>query len=254
MPVSGEQDHAKQRVRRQVWDDLTSAGAVHDASVYGRIPDFKGAEEAAARLASLPQWRAARVVKAVPDRAQLSVRARALAEGRTVYMAVPKLATPRPFYLLDPARLSVPPVEAAASRTAAAVAPTVEVDEMRPVDLVVLGSVAVNREGVRIGKGAGYSDLEFALLTEAGLITGETVVVTTVHSLQVVDGPIPAGEHDAGVDLIVTPDDVISCSAPHRPAGLLWDRLPPEKIAAIPALAARRATLGGAREMPGLPD
>ncbi|MEU4684813.1 5-formyltetrahydrofolate cyclo-ligase [Streptomyces xinghaiensis] len=250
MPVSGEQDHAKHWVRRQVWDDLTSAGAVHDASVYGRIPNFKGAEQAAVRLASLPQWCAARVLKAVPDRAQLPVRARALAEGRTVYMAVPKPATPRPFYLLDPTRLSVPPGEAAASPTAAAVAPTVEVDDMRPVDLVVLGSVAVNREGVRIGKGAGYSDLEFALLTEAGLITGETVVVTTVHSLQVVDGPIPAGEHDAGVDLIVTPDDVISCSAPHRPAGLLWDRLPPEKIAAIPALAARRAPLGGAREMP----
>ncbi|MBQ0983677.1 5-formyltetrahydrofolate cyclo-ligase [Streptomyces sp. F63] len=243
--MPGEQDQAKQRIRRQVWDALTKANAVHDTSVYGRIPNFKGAEQAAARLASLPQWRAARVVKAVPDKAQLAVRAMALADGKTVFMAVPKLATPRPFYLLDPARLAVAPIEAAASRTAAAVAPTVEVDEMRPIDLVVLGSVAVNREGVRIGKGAGYSDLEFALLAEAGLVTAETVVVTTVHPLQVVDGPIPAGDHDAGVDLIVTPDDVIACSAPHRPAGLLWDRLPPEKIAAIPALAARRAVRDG---------
>lgn len=112
---------------------------------------------------------------------------------------------------------------------------------MLPIDLVVLGSVAVNREGVRTGKGAGYCDLESALLTEAGLITGETVVVTTVHSLQVVDGPIPAGDHDAGVDLIVTPDATITCPAPHRPEGLLWDRLQMETIAAIPALAARQA-------------
>ncbi|MFD5450797.1 5-formyltetrahydrofolate cyclo-ligase [Streptomyces sp. NPDC127100] len=71
-----------------------------------------------------------------------------------------------PFYLLDPAALAVPPAEAAATRTAAVVAPTVEVDALRPLDLIVLGSVAVNRDGARIGKGAGYSDIEFALLTK----------------------------------------------------------------------------------------
>jgi 5-formyltetrahydrofolate cyclo-ligase len=29
---------------------------------------------------------------------------------------------------------------------------------------VVCGSVAVNRQGARVGKGGGFSDLEFALL------------------------------------------------------------------------------------------
>lgn len=45
---------------------------------------------------------------------------------------------------------------------------------MRPVDLIVCGTVAVNRRGVRVGKGGGYSDLEFALLVEAGLMIDET--------------------------------------------------------------------------------
>jgi 5-formyltetrahydrofolate cyclo-ligase len=44
------------------------------------------------------------------------------------------------------------------------------VADMRPVDIVVCGSVAVNRQGARLGKGAGYSDIEVALLQEAGLI------------------------------------------------------------------------------------
>lgn len=232
-------DRAKQAVRTQVWDTLTAADAVHDLSVHGRIPNFKGAEEAAARLAGLPAWQRAEIVKAVPDKAQLPVRARALEDGKTVYMAVPKLATLKPFYLLDPAALTVPPSEAAASRTAAVIAPTVEVDALRPLDLIILGSVAVNRDGARIGKGAGYSDLEFALLAEAGLVTPETIVVTTVHSLQVTETPIPTTGHDVSVDLIVTSDETIACPNPHRPAGVDWSALTAERIAAIPALAAR---------------
>jgi 5-formyltetrahydrofolate cyclo-ligase len=50
----------------------------------------------------LPVWHAARTVKAVPDKAQLPVRARALTEGKLVYMAVPRLADALPFFLLDP--------------------------------------------------------------------------------------------------------------------------------------------------------
>lgn len=232
-------DDAKRLVRTQVWKALDAADAVHDDTAHGRIPNFRGSEEAAARLAELAGWKKARVVKAVPDKAQLPVRARALDEGKIVYMAVPKLATLKPFYLLDPATLDVPPSEAATSRVAATIAPTVEVEALRPVDVVVLGSVAVNRDGARIGKGAGYSDLEFALLTEAGLIRRDTLVVTTVHTLQVIDDPIPVADHDVKVDLIITPEEVIECTAPHRPRGILWDHLDAAKIAAIPALQTR---------------
>ncbi|MEV4033695.1 5-formyltetrahydrofolate cyclo-ligase [Streptomyces umbrinus] len=238
--MSATHDEAKERVRAQVWDALDAADAVHDVTAHGRIPNFKGSERAANRLAALDAWKRAKVLKAVPDKAQLPVRARALAEGKLVYMAVPKLATPKPFYVLDPAVLEAPPHEAATSRVAATVAPTADVDALRPIDVVVLGSVAVNRTGARIGKGAGYSDIEFALLTEAGLVNAETLVVTTVHSLQVIDVPIPTTEHDVNVDLIVTPDEIIACTTPHRPTGIFWERLDVAKIAAIPALQARR--------------
>ncbi|MGW8375429.1 5-formyltetrahydrofolate cyclo-ligase [Streptomyces sp. ODS28] len=242
MPTPVDED--KQRVRERVWDLLDMHEVVQAGSAHGRIPNFRGAEQAAERLAGLFFWPRAEFIKAVPDKAQLPVRARALSEGKTVFMAVPKLADPKPFYLLDPAQLPVPPQEAASSKVAATVAPRVGVEQLRPVDLVVVGSVAVNRAGVRLGKGAGYSDLELAFLREAGLIGEHTVVVTTVHALQVLEEELPAGEHDFGVDLIVTPDEIITCTAPHRPAGLVWEHLDPAKIASIPVLAARAATDG----------
>lgn len=231
-------DRVKQAFRERMWALLEQERAA-PPGVRGRIPAFFGAQAAADRLATLPAWHAARVVKAVPDKAQLPVRARALAEGKLVYMAVPRLADELPFYLLDPSVLPVPAAEAASSRVAATVARNVDVDQMRPVDLVVCGSVAVSRAGVRLGKGAGYSDIEVALLQEAGLIGPATTIVTTVHDLQVVDEELPETEHDFSVDLIITPSEVIACHPPRRPRGLLWQDLSAEKIAAIPALAAR---------------
>ena len=236
-------DEAKQMARKRIWARL-AAEAAAPTGVYGRIPAFFGAEAAADRLAMLPVWQAARTIKAVPDKAQLPVRARALSEGKLVYMAVPRLADPLPFFLLDPASLTVPPEEAASSHVAETVARKVDVDTMQPVDLIICGSVAVDRRGVRLGKGAGYSDIELALLQEAGLMRAETKIVTTVHPLQVVDESLPETGHDFGVDLIVTPDEVIACESPRRPSGLVWEDLDPEKIAGIPVLARRAAQRG----------
>lgn len=119
-------------------------------------------------------------------------------------------------------------------------APKVAVEDMRRVDVVVCGSVAVNRRGSRLGKGAGYCDIAVALLQEAGRIGPSTVIVTTVHPLQVIDDAVPETEHDFSVDLIVTPDEVIECEPQRHPTGLYWNNLTAAKIAAISVLAARR--------------
>lgn len=102
----------------------------------------------------------------------------------------------------------------------------VDLDQMPPIDLVVCGSVAIDRHGARLGKGAGYSDLEVALLTEAGLFSALTTIATTVHALQVVDHGLPKTGHDFGVDL-VSPGEVIACGPLHRPRGLYCPDLHP---------------------------
>lgn len=234
--MASDIDRAKQETRDRVWARLEREAAA-PPGVAGHIPNFVGAEQAAARLAELEAWRTAKVIKSNPDKGQLPVRLRALQEDKLLYMAVPRLATPKPFYLLDPATLTTPFETAATSTGAAGAAQMIGVDEMRPVDLIVCGSVAVDRRGVRVGKGAGYSDIEVALLTEAGLMRPETVIVTTVHRLQVVDDELPETEHDFSVDLIVTPDEVIQCGPPRRPSGVVLEHLSTEKVKEIPALA-----------------
>jgi 5-formyltetrahydrofolate cyclo-ligase len=211
----------------------------------GRIPNFTGAEAAAERLRALPEWERARTLKANPDSAQLPVRQRALQDGKTVYMAVPRLAEPEPFFLLDPDQLADPPRKAASISGAARSARRAGLADLTEVDLVVMGSVAVGEDGARLGKGGGFADLEFALAAAAGLIGPRTVAVTTVHELQLrPSGVIPLTSHDVPVDFIITAERVIDCRPvrPRRPAAaILWEDLTAEKIEAIPLLTALQA-------------
>ena len=111
------------------------------------------------------------------------------------------------------------------------------VAEMRPVDLVISGSVAVNRAGVRVGKGGGYADLEYGLATAAGIVTPDTPVLTTIHPMQLLAEDLPRTDHDVPLDYAVTPDEIIHCNGqlPH-PRGIYWQDLEEKKIAAIPLL------------------
>jgi 5-formyltetrahydrofolate cyclo-ligase len=235
---------AKAALRQDVWSAMRAAKVARFPGAEGRIPNFTGAEAAAERLRAMPVWQAAETLKANPDSAQLPVRQRALQDGKTVYMAVPRLAGPEPFFALDPAHLSDPPRKAASISGASRSARRVTLAEVLPVDLVVMGCVAVSQDGARLGKGGGFADLEFALATAAGLISPQTTAVTTVHELQVLPpGTIPLTSHDVPVDFIVTPDRIIDCRPSHGPrrtAALQWDDLTEEKIAAIPLLAAQR--------------
>jgi 5-formyltetrahydrofolate cyclo-ligase len=242
---------AKAALREQVWAAMTAAHVARFPGAAGRIPNFSGAEAAAERLRALPPWQAAHTLKANPDSAQLPVRQRALQDGKTVYMAVPRLAAEDPFFALDPDHLSDSPRAAASIRGAERSARKVPLSELAPVDLVVMGSVAAAPDGARLGKGGGFADLEYALATAAGLIGQDTACVTTVHELQLRPaGTIPVADHDVPVDFIVTPERVIDCRAHRRSrpaAGVRWDDLTDEKVAAIPLLTRIRPGAGRAR-------
>jgi 5-formyltetrahydrofolate cyclo-ligase len=235
----------KAALREQVWSALSDAHVTRFPGARGRIPNFTGAEAAARRLAETDEWSKARTIKANPDSPQWPVRQRALEDGKTVYMAVPRLAGQRPFFLLDPNDLADPPRQASSIKGASRSARTVDLDELSPVELVVTGCVAVGTDGARLGKGGGFSDLEFAVASAAGLIGPDTVIATTVHAHQVLaNGTIPTTDHDVWLDLIVTPDEVIRPRRRQRrrAGSVRWDELTEEKLSSMPFLAAMRRT------------
>ena len=230
---------AKQELRERIWATLSERKHARFPGARGRIPNVTGAEAAADRLRETEVWQRARTLKCNPDSAQWPVRQRALQDGKTVYMAVPRLAEENPFFLLDPDDLGGrTPRQASSIKGATAAGRTVAVADLEPVDLVVTGCVAVSPDGSRLGKGGGFSDLEFAVAAEAGLVAADTPVVTTVHEDQVLaDGEIPSVDHDVRLDLIVTAERTIhSTRAARHPAVVVWDELTEEKIAAIPLL------------------
>lgn len=107
------------------------------------------------------------------------------------------------------------------------------------VDLVVLGSVCVSREGYRLGKGEGFADLEFAMMVRMGAITENTKVITTVHDCQIVDD-LPSQlfkEHDVPVDIIITPTQTIIVQQKVKKySGIIWEMLSERKLATMPVL------------------
>jgi 5-formyltetrahydrofolate cyclo-ligase len=233
----------KQDIREQVWKAIDESDAKRFPGTYGRIPNFVGAERAAERLCELDVWKQAMVLKCNPDSPQRAVRLRALKAGKVVYMAVPRLRELKCFIELDPAKLGKNITKASSIEGAFQFGRSVGPDGMRPIELIICGTVAVNSAGARIGKGGGYSDLEYGLARQSGLVRPTTPIVTTVHDIQVLDRKLPGVAHDIPVDYVITPTKVIATRTKlPRPEGIYWDYLPEEKIAAIPYLKALRSS------------
>ena len=96
-------------------------------------------------------------------------------------------------------------------------------------DYCVTGAGVVSREGVRWGKGHGYGDISWAILSEIGLVDDSTPIVVCTHDFAVVDEDIPASPTDISPDWIITPTQTIELARKTpKPTRIDWDRLTPE--------------------------
>lgn len=136
-----------------------------------------------------------------PDYAQRKIRENALKDGKLLIMASPRLR--HGYLLIDPK--NVKNKEKSASTIKGAFKFGKQVEEFPKPDLIIEGSVAVDRHGHRLGKGHGYGDQEINMIRSK---FGSILVVTPVHDIQVV-GLVPSEKHDEKVNIIVTPDSVI---------------------------------------------
>ncbi len=226
--------NSKDAARQHVWDSLKDQKlARFPFPIHGRIPNFKGAEAAAKLLFEVSPWKDAKFLKINPDSPQKPLREEALKRGITYFMPTPRLKAG--FKKFDPARIPKDKFrEAAALSTCDAWAEEVPLDALPRIDAIVAGSVAVTRTGKRCGKGAGYSDIEFAILRELG--HPAVPVATTVHSVQVVED-FPRDDIDLPLTIVVTPDEIIKVAQPFSaPAGIHWDRLSDQDLDHMPVL------------------
>ena len=224
----------KQSARQAVWDTLKAEKlAAFPFPPHGRIPNFKGAKDAALRLFDEPEWRDAKRIKVNPDSPQKYVRAEALRRGITVYVPTPKLKAG--FLKLDPAKIPFDAIKDASQMSRCAKwAEPVALKDLPQMDAIVTGCVAVTESGRRAGKGAGYSDIEFAILRELG--HAAVPVATTVNDVQVV-GDFPIGSNDLPLTVIATPTRTIRIeNPPPPPSSIEWDRLSDQDLEDMPVL------------------
>jgi 5-formyltetrahydrofolate cyclo-ligase len=154
-------------------------------------------------------------------------------------MAVPRLREVAPFIELDPNELGADRLWHASSiKGAFELGRPARLSGMPRIDLILTGCVGVARDGVRLGKGGGYSDLEYGLLREHGKVDGQTPIVTTLHPSQLLRrGSLPRCAHDITIDRVFLPERAVTLPRVHaRPTGILWRALSQEKIDSIPVL------------------
>lgn len=233
---------SKASARGWAWDRLQAEKlARFPFPPHGRIPNFVGADLAARRIFEELPWREARAIKVNPDSPQRPVRQLALSRGIRVYVPTPRLTGG--FHLLDPERIDEADFEAAASlNTMAEHSQQVALDKVPQLDAIVTGCAAVTREGKRCGKGAGYSDIEFAILRELG--HAPVPVATTVHDAQLV-ADFPIESNDLPLSLICTPTETIRIAQPlPSPEGIDWQRLDAADLERMPLLLDLKSLTG----------
>lgn len=192
----------KDDVRKYVWKLLREKfQALPPFPIEGRIPNFKGSDVAALNLLKLEQFRNAKYVLVNPDSPQKPVREISLKHGKILIVPTPKL---RDFFrVIYPDRVRNISYASTIKGIYEFGVRKVKLDR---VDFVVMGSVAVDIYGNRIGKGGGFGDREISI---ARATNKDVIVATTVHDLQVFEDELPHEEHDEKIDVIVTPTRII---------------------------------------------
>jgi len=213
-----------------------------DFSMY--IPDYPGSDQIPDALRALSFYGGTGPVFVTPDNNLEVMRANFLREGRPLLITTYGIS--RGFVYFPPGSVPGASVEFAASLDGAerfgAHYDLAAIQSLGQLDFLVTGASAVNRDGIRFGKGHGYFDLEWAILRDLGMVDERTPVVACVHDVQYLDEEMDARPTDSLVDWIVTPSRTIEVSRKQtKPRGIDWDQLDPAMLESIPVLRALKA-------------
>lgn len=225
----------KDEIRQSVWKRLTDEkNGRFPFPLINRIPNFKGAEKAAAHITTLPEYKLAKVIKVNPDSPQLPLRKQILLDGKTLLVPTPRLKAG--FIVVKPEWVPAGEERRAASLShMKSYGKEIPLTEIPKIDLMVVGSVAIHQDGRRIGKGEGYADREYAILMELG--NPPVTIVTSIHSTQLVSDDIPRDTYDLTVDWIATEEGIVKTNSPYeKPTGIEWNHVSQEEMVEMPVL------------------
>jgi len=199
-----------------------------------RYPQFVGAQEAAKRAATVTEFLSAGVVLVSPGVAVLSDVV--LQEGKMLVSPTPGLRKEKVFQQL----VMNEDVEETLEGRREPKYLRLEVEDDLKIDLLVVGSMLVDKMGRRMGKKREQVGLEFVL---GGLSGQKMVVITLVHDCQVVE-EVPEtmfSAQDVPVDIIVTPTRVIRVkNRLPKPDTIVWSSVTSNMMENIPMLEALR--------------
>ncbi|KAJ6637857.1 Methenyltetrahydrofolate synthase domain-containing protein [Pseudolycoriella hygida] len=231
----------KRSLRLKTWRKIENKRcAPNPSTIYNRVPNFNGAELAANLLSETDEYKKAKNIKVNSDKAQDPVKIKVIEDSKNLYVATARDSTALYVKVNCPAdadgetkKKSIRSEHLSENGT--------EIDLANKVtlDMLVIGTVVASKTGQRIGRGNGYVDLDFGILTKAGAITDNTIIVTTVHDEQVCDA-LPEElftEYDVPIDMIVTPTTVYRVEKRlKRPSGIFWSHLSERRLGIVPIL------------------
>ncbi|MFG6495853.1 5-formyltetrahydrofolate cyclo-ligase [Fictibacillus sp. UD] len=225
----------KHEIRQKVWNKLTEEKLGRfPFPLTNRIPNFKGAEAAARYITEMKLYKEANVIKVNPDSPQLPLRAQNLKDEKMLLVPTPRLKDG--FIQVKPEWVPKGEERKAASLSSILnYGRVLPLSQMPEIDLIVVGSVAIHRDGRRLGKGEGYADREYAIIRELG--NKEVPVITSIQSAQLVEDEIPVDVFDLTVDWIATEKGLIETCSPYpKPTGIVWDEVSEEDMNIMPVL------------------
>jgi 5-formyltetrahydrofolate cyclo-ligase len=198
----------KEEIRGFIWEKLTKDEiAQFPLPCWGRIPNFEGAEAASNMLLKLPEFKKSAFIFSAPDYVLHYIRELILQNRKDLLVATPHI---QEFLLLKniPSRVIK---KAVTIKGMYQFGEEITLNQIsRPLDIFCQGSVAIDQQGNRLGKGMGYGDREYHLLRQEGIVDKKTIIVTFVHDCQIFDNFSELMENtDVKVQIAFTPTRTI---------------------------------------------
>ncbi|MGW8287483.1 MAG: 5-formyltetrahydrofolate cyclo-ligase [Desulfobulbales bacterium] len=201
------------------------------------IPSESKWGKVAQKLRGLQIYRDAATIFATLDRSLHQARINCLVDGKNLIMPAPSIR--EGFYLLPSRSISFTDLPSAVTFKGllkhGQLLKSLDIDKLF-VMLLLTGSMAIDREGGRVGDGNGFFDLCCALLQEYKGLHPNWAAMTFVQEEQIFPKPLPQDPWDIQMGAAITQSSVhIFDQSPQKPS-IFWDMLSKDRIKRIDPL------------------